>query len=171
MWLPSGTNCHQDMTQDNARNYPLTIHIKQDVGLHFGVPQASILGQQNYCMYNKLVGEIIKRHNIKYHCHADDNQVYMTKPWDKRDDISSSIESCIADIITWMNSNMLKFNKDKAAFIVFSSKQYVKKPENLCIKVGSSYINCSMSVRNLGFILNNALGMEKKANSILSPIK
>jgi len=47
---------------------------------------------------------------------------------------------------------MLKLNKDKTKFIVFSSKQHVKKTENLRIKVGSSYINSSMSVRNLGLI-------------------
>ena len=85
-----------------------------DVGLLFGVPQGSVLGPKNYCMYTKPVGEIIKRYNIKYHCYADDTQVYMTlKPCDKWDDISSSIEACIADISTWMNSNMLKLNKDK----------------------------------------------------------
>ena len=118
-------------------------------------------------MYTKPVGEIIKRYNIKYHCYADDTQVYMTlKSCDKWDDISSSIEACIADISTWMNSNMLKLNKDKTEFIVFSSKQHVKKTENLCIKVGSSYINSSMSVRNLGLILDNTLGMEKQVNSI-----
>ena len=127
-----------------------------DVGLLFGVPQGSVLGPKNYCMYTKPVGEIIKRYNIKYHCYADDTQVYMTlKPCDKWDDISSSIEACIADISTWMNSNMLKFNKDKTEFIVFSSKQHVKKTENLRIKVGSSYINYSMYVRNLGLLLDN----------------
>ena len=91
--------------------------------------------------------EIIKRYNIKYHCYANDTQVYMTlKPCDKWDDISSSIEACIADISTWMNSNMLKLNKDKIEFIVFSSKQHIKKTENLYIKVGSRCINSSMSV-------------------------
>ena len=46
-------------------------------------------------MYAKLVGEIIKWHNIKYYCYTDDTQVYLTlKPWD---DISSSIEACIED--------------------------------------------------------------------------
>jgi len=68
-------------------------------------------------MYTKPVSEIIKLHNIKYHCH----QVYMTlKSCDRWDDISSSIEACIADISTWMN--MLKLNKYKTEFIVFSSK-------------------------------------------------
>jgi len=50
---------------------------------------------------------------------------------------------------------MLKLNKEKNDFIVFSSKQYVMKSENLRIKVGSNYINSSMSVRNLGIILDN----------------
>jgi len=46
-----------------------------DVGLIFGVPQGSILGPKNYCMYTKLVGEIIKRYNIKYHCYVNYTQV------------------------------------------------------------------------------------------------
>jgi len=67
----------------------------------------SVLGPKNYCMYDKPVDEIIKRYNIKYHCYSDDKHVYMTlKSCDKRDDISSSIDACIADIGTWMNSNI-----------------------------------------------------------------
>ena len=52
--------------------------LSPDVGNLCGVPQGSVLGPKNYCMYNKPVGEIIKRYNIKYHCYADDIQVYMT---------------------------------------------------------------------------------------------
>jgi len=65
-----------------------------------------------------------------------------------------------------MYSNTLKLNKDKTEFIVFSPKQHVKKTENPRIKVGFSYINYSMSVNNLGLILNNTLGMENQVNSI-----
>ena len=42
-------------------------------------------------------------------------------------------------------------------------KQWI---ENLRIKVGYSYINYSMSVRNLLLILDNTLGMEKQMNAI-----
>ena len=70
-----------------------------DVGLLFGVPQGSDLGPMNYCVYTKPVGEIVKRYNIKYHCHADDSKVYMNlKSCDKWHDISSSVEACIEDI-------------------------------------------------------------------------
>ena len=65
-----------------------------------------------------------------------------------------------------MNSNMLKLNKDMTQKKCFLIQATYKKAENLCIKVGSSYINSSMSVRNLGFILDVTLGMEKQMNSI-----
>ena len=54
------------------------------------------------------------RYIIKYQCYADDTQMYMTlKSCDIWYDISSSIEACNADRSTWMNSNMLKCNKNK----------------------------------------------------------
>ena len=59
-----------------------------------------------------------------------------------------------------MNNNMLKLNKDTKEFIVFSSKQHVNKTENLRITVWSSYINSSMSVRYLEFILDDTLSMQ-----------
>ena len=65
-------------------------------------------------MNAKPVGDIIKRHNIKYHCSANDTQMYMTlKPCEKQDDNSTSIEAFIADIGTWMNTNMLTLYTDK----------------------------------------------------------
>ena len=62
------------------------------IGLHFTVPQGSVLGPINYCMYIKPVGQSIKRHNIK--C----SSLHKLKSCDKCDDISSSIEVCIEDI-------------------------------------------------------------------------
>jgi len=85
-------------------------------------------------MYTTLVDEIIKWHQIKYCYYVPDTQV---DKWD----ISSLIKACIEDISIWMNSNMLKLNKDKSEFFIFSSKQDVKKTENLHIKVESSYLD------------------------------
>ena len=101
-------------------------------------------------MYAKQTGEIIKRRHTKYY-YLDHTQEYITlKACDKWDDITSSIEDYIVDISTWMKSNMLKLNEDKSEFIVFSSKQHVKKTDDLRIKVGSSYRNSSMYVQNIG---------------------
>jgi len=84
-----------------------------------------------------------------------------------------SIEVGIADISIWINSNILKLNKDKTQFIVLSSKQDSKKIENLHIKAVSSYINSSISVRNLGLILDHTMEMDNQVNfkyNFISPV-
>jgi len=110
-------------------------------------------------MYTKPVGEIIKRYNIKYHCYAEDTQVYIIlKPCDKLGDISSSIEARIADITSWMNSNMLKLNKDKTGFIVFIQAT-CKKVRIQLYKFGHVY-------KKSRVILDNTLGIVKQVNYI-----
>jgi len=81
------------MIHDLVKSYfsPVLVADKAspDVGLHFGMLRGSVLwSKKNYRTYNKPVGEIVKWHNVKYHCHADDTRVYMTlNPCDKWDDI------------------------------------------------------------------------------------
>ncbi|XP_060084373.1 E3 ubiquitin-protein ligase rnf213-alpha-like [Ylistrum balloti] len=91
--------------------------------LDFGVRQGSVLVHRKYCLYSKPIGEICRRHNLQYHCYADDTQIYMViRPQDNWDIIVASLEACLNDISAWMNSNMLKLNQEKTELIVFSHK-------------------------------------------------
>ena len=99
-----------------------------DKHLNFGVPQGSVLGPLEYCLYSKPIGEICRRHNLLYHCYPDDPQVYIViRPSDSWDNLATKMEACLADISLWMSSNMLKLNQDKTELIVFSSKHQAKK--------------------------------------------
>ena len=60
-----------------------------------------------------------------------------------------------------MTSNVMKLNKDKIEFIIFSSKQQVKKPVNFSIKVVSGCNTSFTSLINLEHILDNTLGLQK----------
>ena len=35
------------------------------------------LGGWEYCLYSKAIGTICQRHNLRYHCYADDTQVFV----------------------------------------------------------------------------------------------
>ena len=104
----------QSYLKDRIQCVSIGNETASDKVMNFSVPQGSVLGPRKYCMFSKPIREIVMRHNLQYHCYADDSQVYMSiKPTDNLKHISSTVEACVADISTWMSNNMLKVNQDK----------------------------------------------------------
>ena len=135
--------------------------------LTFGVPQGSVLGPRKYCLYSKPIGEICCRHNMLYHCYADDTQVYMViRPSDSWENISTKLESCLADICSWMSANKLKLIQDKTELIVFSSKQNPESRQAFILKVGACTVKAASAVKNLGVFFDSSLTMEKQVNAV-----
>ena len=66
--------------------------VSVDQELDFRVPQGSVLGPRIYCMYTKLVSDIIQRHGLSHHSYAYDW-------WDGL----AHIELCVSEIREWMN--------------------------------------------------------------------
>lgn len=135
--------------------------------LSFGVPQGSVLGPREYCLYSKPIGEICLRHGLLYHCYADDTQMYIVvRPQDDWDVISSRLEACLKDISSWMSANMLKLNEEKTEFIVFAPKSKLNKTEKLHLKFGNNITKAAPSVRNLGVHLDRSLTMEQQVIAV-----
>ena len=70
----------------------------------FGVPQGSVGGPMLFSLYLQPIGNIIKSHNLKFHCYADDIQLYVsfTPTSTGLSNAKEKLENCIDDIRTWM---------------------------------------------------------------------
>ena len=73
------------------------------INIKYGVPQGSDLRLRLYCMFAKPISEICRNQNFCYHGYADDTQVYLfIRPLDNWDNMSSRMETCIANISKWI---------------------------------------------------------------------
>ena len=109
----SGRSFHTAISNVNSH--------QQDVP--YGVPHGSVLGPILFTLYTSPLASIIRAHNLKYHFYADDTQLYLSLS-PKPDIIRScclSIETCLSQIMDFMNNSMRRLNDSKTEFIMFGS--------------------------------------------------
>ena len=70
--------------------------------LAFGVPQGSVLGSVEFCIYTIPLSAILKHYKINYHIYAHDTQIYCAFEINSLDEILASTCDCTADIRYWM---------------------------------------------------------------------
>ena len=146
----------------NSSHFTNAQYISEAAPLTYGLPQGSCVGPGLFPIYTLPLGDIIKRHNLEYHCYADDTQIFLSIDPEQADVHAAlqRIETCIDDVRTWMNQNFLKLNDSKTEFMVLGSKAQIEKVDIEHIRVGESYIVPATSVCNLGVIIDSNLTME-----------
>ncbi len=93
----------------------------------------SILGPMLFSLYMLPLGDIFRKHNISFHCYADDVQIYLpVKTSDKASFMS--LLNCLRDFKTWLDQNFLCLNENKTEIVVFGH------PGNL-----SACVDCTWS--------------------------
>ena len=52
----------------------------------------------------------------------------------------SKLESCLADVRSWMPVNFLRLNKSRTEFIIFGTRQQLNKVGTINIRIGDDVI-------------------------------
>ena len=71
--------------------------------VEYGVPQGSVLGPLLFSMYVTPLADIAARYGPRYHCYADDTQLYVSfNPKTSTDVIIRNLEACISSVKCWI---------------------------------------------------------------------
>ena len=135
----------------------------QEANLKCGVPQGSVLGPVLFTTYMLPLGDILRHLHVKFHCYADDQQIYIE--FFIGESVSEKIEECLAYIFHWMRTNFVMCNTDKTEMIVFSPSRG-PTPQSIHLKCGYDVISPVKEVVNLGVIFDEKMKLESHVNKI-----
>ena len=127
-----------------------------------GVPQGSVLGPLLFVIYVSPLGKIFRERAMDFHMYADDNQIYVAFHPNDLDQATSTVEDCLAQVKTWMTSNMLKLNDSKTEIILVKSR-YLRKHLSLPnIQIGTSIVEPTLAARNIGVVFDHHLQFDSQ---------
>ena len=120
MWFSSLVRNHyQKINIYGSRSCPKYIQ--------FGVPQESVIGPVLFSIYTTSLSRVITNRNINHHLYADDTQLYKSlSPTDTHTSIST-VNDCLIDMLSCMESSKLKLNVDKTDIITIGKKTTTKQ--------------------------------------------
>ncbi|KAF2346326.1 Reverse transcriptase domain [Trinorchestia longiramus] len=146
--LGIATQWFQNYLANRSHAVQLKDTISSPMQYDFGVPQGSILGPLLLSIFISEFPSIPS--NMRISMCADDVQIAMTSAPAKLSQTKSNAEILLKHVKSWYDQTGLKLNTNKTQFIIFDSKNTIKKLPNLTLKLGNDIIEPVGKVKNLG---------------------
>ena len=127
-----------------------------------GVPQGSILGPILFLLYILPLGSILTKHNIPFHCYADDVQIYLPLKANVTHSLQQLMD-CLGEIKSWLSKNFLNLNESKTE-VIFFGPQPPASPVDI---LGSLNKNILPSVMNLGVTFTDTFKFDKQVSTVV----
>ena len=136
------------------------------------VTQVSVLGPVLFTLYSHPLSDVISVHDCDYHKYADDTYLCKGASPDQFDidRVQICIQTCVGDVLIWMNSNKLnfehRFKKKKKKVMPVGSASRVALVESECANIGGNSVPFKTSVRYLGVHFDRTLSMRQHIDSV-----
>ena len=109
-----------------------------------------------------------EKHSVHSHMYADDTQLYDSSPLVDAESVRDRLTSCVSEVAKWCALRRLQLNDDKTEMIWFGSHSNLAKLQhiNLSLQVGTSNIQPSSIVWDLGVCMDSELTMKEHITKI-----
>ena len=93
-----------------------------------------------FTLYSQSLSDEISVHDCDYHKYTDGTELSKGASPDQFNSVHSCIQTCIGDVLIWMNANKLKLNTDKTEVMPVGSESCVALVESKCANTGRNSV-------------------------------
>ena len=94
-------------------------------------------------------------HCCDFHKYADDTELSQSAPTDEFYSVQTSIQTCIEDVLSWMNSNKLLLNTDKTEVRAVGTSSRISRVDCDSANIGGGNTPFQTSMKYLGVKLTS----------------
>ena len=116
----------------------------------YGEPQGSVLGPVLFTLYSHPPSNVTSADGCDFHKYSDDTELPRSAPSDEFRSVQTGIQTCIEDVLSWLNSNKLMLNTDKTEVMAVGTSSRFIWVDCSSANIGGSNIPFKTSVKYLG---------------------